>query len=163
MEITELEFYRLASVLSRESKTGRFATKSPALLLPSEQKGKWRSQYYQNLLKRIKNGKSRTQYLFSLPYLKSDLNKLKPEDAEKILNWWQILLTYKTLDLRFTEESFDSCIISDKQILLKEGTKRFLISADLSKGVEIVKNFNSIFKKATKSNKDIISNLRRSL
>ncbi|HLD41404.1 MAG TPA: hypothetical protein VJB06_00060, partial [archaeon] len=86
---------------------------------PSEQKNGFGEKYYQALLKRIKNQKLKTEYLFSLPYLKSELNKLSKTEAEKIMNWWKLLLTYKNLDLRFTYSAFDSCIIGDFRVLRK--------------------------------------------
>ena len=163
MEITEPDFYRLASEVARQSKTGRFAAKSPALLLPSEQLGEHREIYYGSLLHRLKNQKSRTQYLFSLPHLRSELNKLPKADAEKVLNWWELLLSYKNLEIRFTEDSFNSCIIGDNHILTKEGTKRFLLSPDFSKSADIIRHFDSHFKKASVKHKDMIKELRKSL
>jgi len=163
MEIEESEFYRLAAVIVKQSKQCKLATKSPALLLPSEQKGKWRAEYYENLLKRIRNAKTKTNYLFSFPYLASELNRLKSQDAEKILNWWGLLLSYKSLDLRFTDMPFDSCIIGDEKILLKERSKRFLISTDFSKAAEVVKTFNTVFARASRNHKEIMEKLRKSL
>ncbi|HLD57518.1 MAG TPA: hypothetical protein VJA47_04380 [archaeon] len=162
MEITESEFYRLATQIANQSRQAAFASKTPVLLLPSEQQGKWRTEYNQTLLKRIKNGKQKTQYLFSIPHLKSELNKLNKTAAEKVLDWWATLLTYKTLDLRATERPFESCVIGDSQILLKEGTKRFLISTNFSKGAELAKEFNKYFKSAS-SNNNIINQIRRAL
>ncbi len=162
MEITEGEFYRLAAQMTRQAKQASFAAKTPVLLLPSEQQGKWRTQYNQALLKRIKNGKQKTQYLFSLPHLKSELNKLKKSEAEKVLSWWELLLTYKSLDLHTTEKPFESCIIADSQILLKEGTRRFLISTNFSRASDVIKDFNKAFK-STSSNKATIEKIRKSL
>ncbi len=150
MEVTESEFYRLASVILKQSKKIKLAAKTPTLLLPSEQQGKWRIQYTEQLVKRIKNGKSKTQYLFSLPYLKSELNTLNEKEKQKIFNWWKLLLTYKSLDLRFTEKPFDSCIIGDSQMLVKEREKRFLISTNFSRSAEIERNFSLLFNKSEK-------------
>lgn len=161
MEISESEFYRLAANLTKQSKEGKFAAKSPVLLLPSEQKGRWREEYYQAIIKRIKNGKLKTYYLFSLPYLKSEINKLTAQEAEKILNWWELLLTYSTLDLRFTERPVERCIIGNNQILLKENTRRFVISPNFSKAEGIIKNFNIGFESATKSTKIEIEKIRK--
>ncbi len=159
MEVTESEFYRLATVILKQSKKIKLASKTPVLLLPSEQQGKWRGEYSAQLLKRIKNGKAKTQYLFSLPYLKSELSRLNEKEKEKILNWWRVLLTYKSLDLRFTEKPFDSCIIGDSQMLVKESGKRFLISTNFSRSAEIERNFSLLFNKSTKSSISYIENL----
>ncbi len=161
MQIDEFEFYKQAADMAKKSKDAKFATKSPALLLPSEQKGKGREDYYKNLLSRAKNGKAKTKYLFSMPYLVSELRKLNRKEIESVLKQWEVLLTYNGLDIRFTEESFDSCIIGDTQVLLKDGTKRFLITEQFSKAPEIIKNFNSIFSKASKDHKQAIEKLRK--
>lgn len=151
MEITESEFYRLASEMIKRSKKIKLAAKTPAILLPSEQQGKWRSQYTTQILKRIKNGKSKTQYLFSLPYLKSELNKLSEKEKQEVYDRWKTLLTHKNLDLRSTDKPLDSCIIGDSQLLVKEGEKRFLISAKFSKAPDIERNFSLLFNKSKKS------------
>ena len=163
MEINEDEFYRAASIIARKSIEGKFATKSPALLLPSEHKDGIREAYYQALLKRIKNQKQKTDYLFSLPYLKSELRKMPKKETEKILNWWQILLTYKNLDLRLSEAAFDPCIIGDMQILVKDGQKRFLLPPGSPKAVEVKKTFSRTFKHSMKSSKLSIEEIKNSL
>ena len=150
VEIDEEEFYRIAGVIAKGSKKGKFAAKSPILLLPSEQKSSHRKKYYEALLKRIKNQKLKTEYLFSLPYLKSELNRLNKTEVEKIMNWWKLLLTYKNLDLRFTDSAFDSCIIGDFRVLRKMAQKRYAIEVNSKNSKEIERDFSIIFKKSTK-------------
>lgn len=163
MEVDEVEFYRQASSIANQSKEGKFASKSPALLLPSEQNRLSRQEYFEALLKRIKNQKQKTRYLFSMPYLKSELSKMTPKSAEKILNWWELLLSYKSLDIRFTETPFNPCIIGDSAVVVKEGSKRLLLPTDVQKGKDISREFSILFKKATKSEKKGIDALRKGL
>ena len=163
MEVDEVEFYRQASSIAKQSREGKFASKTPALLLPTEQDRLSRQEYFEALLARIKNQKLKTRYLFSLPYLKSELNKMTPKSAEKILNWWELLLTYKSLDIRFTETPFNPCIIGDNDVLVKEGSRRLFITADVQKGQDISREFSMLFKRASKSEKKDIDALRKGL
>ena len=156
-EITEDQFYEAATRIVSESKNGKFATQSPALILPAERKSGWRKKYFDALLSAIQKNKINVKYLF---HLNSTKELILESNKEEILNNWGNFLKHKNLDLRFTKENFESCIIGDKEVLFKKGEKRFLVSSDSKEGKETIKKFDNIFGNASTKNKEIIEEIQ---
>lgn len=155
-EINEDQFYEIATKIVSESEVGRFATSSPALILPQERGTKFRNRYFETLISRISNGME-VKYLFNLDKTKELISNCN--DRIDILNKWTELLVYNNLDLRFTNEEFESCIIGEKEAVFKRDKKRFLVSSGSEEYVNLLEAFDNIFERASGDNKEVIEEL----
>jgi len=117
-------FYNKAIIIVNETYFFGGATKTPALILPSERATKERKEYYEALMKKIKEGEIFVEYLFSLPrteeaiieYVKKN-GRGGWEDIKK--NWIELVDRWATVALRYVEhDDFISCIIGDHHTLI---------------------------------------------
>ena len=166
MEISEGEFYSMATEIARNSTNAKFLGKSPALLLPLERAGKGREEYYQALLHRIKDNKTRTGYIFSLPYMISEISRMNKKAAGEVLENWKNLANNansKNFDFRFVDAAFTPCIIGDKKILLKKEGKRHVISCDVKGAENLLKESAAVLKQSSAGHGKIIKEILRTL
>jgi len=123
-EIGNEAFYKKAIIIVNETYFFGGAAKTPALILLSERATKERKEYYEVLMKKIKEDKIFVEYLFSLPRTEEAIIKYVRkngkngwEDIKK--NWMELISHWATVALRYVEhDDFISCIIGDHHTLI---------------------------------------------
>jgi hypothetical protein len=114
-------FYEKGREIVDKSTNLRLASKTPALIVPSEREGYFRKRYFNALVSAINSRDRKVRYLFCLPTTEEMLINIAgshPEELEKIFEDFINLLSFDNLDLRYTlSEDFVSCIIGDDEVI----------------------------------------------
>ncbi|PKP56742.1 MAG: hypothetical protein CVT89_05670 [Candidatus Altiarchaeales archaeon HGW-Altiarchaeales-2] len=117
-------FYKKAIIIVNETYFFGGAAKTPALILPSERATKERKEYYEALMKKIKEGEIFVEYLFSLPRTEEAIIEYVRKNGrngwEEIKKDWMGLVDRcANVALRYVEhDDFISCIIGDHHTLI---------------------------------------------
>ncbi len=146
-KLTEDEFYEEACKILEEPKV-RFASNSPALIIPEERSSFWRQKYFDLLSSRTKNKILKAEYVFSKQKTKELIQASK--NKKTLIEGFKEIAKSRGLDLRYTDDVFDSAIIGRDKILLKK-EERFLVDIKSAEGKSILENFDKLFSSASKN------------
>lgn len=177
-ELGNESFYRKAIEIVKESKFFRGAAKTPVLILPSERTTKERKEYYDALIKRIRERNTEdnffyVKYLFSLPRTEEAIieevrknGKSAWEEIKK--EWMELANNWTKVELRYVDhEDFISCIIGDHHTLIgwKGGEdKRIIAITYLTNEMSFYKDvFDEIHQKGSNAHKEAIEKIEKKL
>ncbi len=172
-EVGNEAFYKRAISIVNETYFFGGAAKTPALIIPSERATKERKEYYEVLMKKIKEDKIFVEYLFSLPrtedviieYVKKN-GKNGWEEIKK--SWMELTSHWETVALRYVEhDDFISCIIGDHHTLIGwkgDKDKRIIGITYMTNGMSFYRSlFDKIFETGSNAHLEAIERIEEKL
>ncbi|MFH1978704.1 MAG: hypothetical protein ABIJ92_05245 [Candidatus Aenigmatarchaeota archaeon] len=153
--LTEDQFYEAACKIISESSEAKLASSS-LKSEPSNMVSYWKNKYQEHLLEGIRNKRKNIKYV--IPKQKTKMI-LKKSNAGPLLRAWKDLVDNNSVDLRYTDKKFDTCIIGGNMVLVKKASQRFLYPIGSKEGQEIVQNFDKVFITASNDHTHLFSDM----